>query len=134
MKEQPDHTLEFLLAFNGRIHYLERGYWIKFEIERVEATRHRPTAYPIRLRSTPAAAGVLLVSTMLMGSIRRVLDLSVVRWPAITGTAPKTIRDDHTSSKTQIRCCRISLLKFGEFSRSEEFPKWLSKLKKESDG
>jgi hypothetical protein len=28
----PDHGLEFLLAFNGRIHYLEKGYWLKFEI------------------------------------------------------------------------------------------------------
>ena len=42
MKYEADHTLEFLLAFNGRIHHLERGYWIKFEIERVEATKRRP--------------------------------------------------------------------------------------------
>jgi len=26
-----DHTLEFLLAFDGRIHHLEKDYWIKFE-------------------------------------------------------------------------------------------------------
>lgn len=38
----PDHTLEFLLAFDGRIHHLEQGYWIKFEIKRVKATRRRP--------------------------------------------------------------------------------------------
>jgi hypothetical protein len=25
-----DHGLEFLLAFNGRIHHLEKGYWLKF--------------------------------------------------------------------------------------------------------
>lgn len=37
-----DHTLEFLLAFHGRVHYLEHGYWIKFEIERVKATKRRP--------------------------------------------------------------------------------------------
>lgn len=42
MKSQPEHTLEFLLAFDGRIHHLEEGYWIKFEIERVKATRQRP--------------------------------------------------------------------------------------------
>lgn len=37
-----EHTLEFLLAFNGRIHHLEQGYWIKFEIARVSPTPHRP--------------------------------------------------------------------------------------------
>lgn len=38
----PDYGLEFLLAFNGRIHHLEKGYWLKFEIARVEATPERP--------------------------------------------------------------------------------------------
>ena len=37
-----DHGLEFLLAFNGRIHHLERGYWLKFEIVRVAVTTERP--------------------------------------------------------------------------------------------
>jgi hypothetical protein len=32
----------FLLGFDGRIHHLERGYWLKFEIKRVEATPERP--------------------------------------------------------------------------------------------
>jgi hypothetical protein len=36
----PDYGLEFLLAFDGRIHRLEEG--IKFEIERVNATEERP--------------------------------------------------------------------------------------------
>jgi len=40
--QAPEHGLEFLLAFDGRIHHLEEGYWIKFEIERVEATKQRP--------------------------------------------------------------------------------------------
>jgi len=30
------------LAFNGRIHHFEKGYWLKFEIARVEATPERP--------------------------------------------------------------------------------------------
>jgi hypothetical protein len=38
----PDHGLEFLLAFNGRIHHLEKGYWLKFEIARVAVTPERP--------------------------------------------------------------------------------------------
>jgi hypothetical protein len=41
-KRAAEHTLEFLLAFDGRIHHLEKGYWIKFEIKRVKATRKRP--------------------------------------------------------------------------------------------
>lgn len=43
MKDQPDeHTLEFLLAFDGRVHWYDQGYWVKFEIKRVEKTRERP--------------------------------------------------------------------------------------------
>src|SRR6266567_4141917 len=38
----PEYGLEFLLAFDRRIHHLEEGYWIKFEIERVKATKERP--------------------------------------------------------------------------------------------
>src|SRR5438552_12708449 len=37
-----DHGLEFLLGFDGRIHHLEKGYWLKFEIARVKATTDRP--------------------------------------------------------------------------------------------
>ena len=40
--EPPDHTLEFLLAFNGRVHWLASDYWIKFEIRRVEPGPERP--------------------------------------------------------------------------------------------
>ena len=38
----PDYGLEFLLAFDGRIHRLEDGHWIKFEIKRVKASARRP--------------------------------------------------------------------------------------------
>lgn len=37
-----DHGLDFLLAFDGRIHRFEKGYWVKFEIRRVEGTERRP--------------------------------------------------------------------------------------------
>lgn len=37
-----EHGLEFLLAFDGRIHHLEKGYWLKFEISRVSPTGARP--------------------------------------------------------------------------------------------
>ena len=43
MKDRPtEYGLEFLLAFDGRIHHLEGGYWIKFEIRRVGGTTKRP--------------------------------------------------------------------------------------------
>jgi Family of unknown function (DUF6516) len=38
----PDHGLEFLLAFDGRTHHLEEGYWLKFEIKRVAPAEARP--------------------------------------------------------------------------------------------
>lgn len=43
MSKQPDeHTLEFLLAFDGRVHWLENGYRIKFEIKRIAPSEKRP--------------------------------------------------------------------------------------------
>lgn len=59
-KRAPDHGLEFLLAFNGRTHHLEKGYWLKFEIARVEATPERPhgLSYSLTLH---APAGTRLV-------------------------------------------------------------------------
>ena len=39
---EAEYGLEFLLAFDGRIHHLEEGYWLKFEIKRVEATKEQP--------------------------------------------------------------------------------------------
>jgi hypothetical protein len=37
-----EDTLEFLLGFDGRIHHLEGGYWLKFEIRKVDASPQRP--------------------------------------------------------------------------------------------
>jgi Family of unknown function (DUF6516) len=43
MKSATDHALEFLLAFDGRIHHhLEDGYWLKFEIKKVKTNKRRP--------------------------------------------------------------------------------------------
>ena len=41
-RRRSDHGLELLLAFDGRIHHLEKGYWLKFEMTRGEPTRNRP--------------------------------------------------------------------------------------------
>jgi hypothetical protein len=60
MNGDADHTLEFLLNFDGRVHHLEKGYWIKFEIKRVKASKRRPfgLSYSLTLH---APDGVRLV-------------------------------------------------------------------------
>lgn len=40
--EPSEYTLEFLLAFDGRVHWFESGHWIKFEIRRVDPAPERP--------------------------------------------------------------------------------------------
>src|SRR5690242_17898498 len=40
--ESGEHTLEFLLAFDGLRHWYEEGYYLKFEIARVEPDVRRP--------------------------------------------------------------------------------------------
>jgi hypothetical protein len=42
MEEGQIHTLEFLLAFDGRLHWYEQGYCTKFEIKRTDPTTERP--------------------------------------------------------------------------------------------
>jgi len=37
-----EHTLKFLLAFDGRMHFYPEGYFLKFEIKRVKPTKQRP--------------------------------------------------------------------------------------------
>jgi hypothetical protein len=52
-RRTPEHGLEFLLAFDGRIHHLEKGYWLKFEIAQGEPTAERPhgVAYSFTLHA-----------------------------------------------------------------------------------
>jgi hypothetical protein len=42
MEKGQEHTLEFLLAFDGRVHWYSEGYFAKFEIRRVQPTAERP--------------------------------------------------------------------------------------------
>jgi len=42
MRDTQEHTLEFLLAFDGRVHWYPEGYFVKFEIRRVPPTPERP--------------------------------------------------------------------------------------------
>ena len=40
--DMDSHGFGFLLAFDGRTHLLEKGYWLKFEIRRVAPDESRP--------------------------------------------------------------------------------------------
>ena len=42
MRRAAEHTLEFLLDFDGRRHWYAGGYFAKFEIRRVAADTARP--------------------------------------------------------------------------------------------
>ena len=43
MQSDPqDHTLEFLLDFDGRVHWLASGHRLKFKIRRVDYSPNRP--------------------------------------------------------------------------------------------
>ena len=42
MNRATEHTLEFLLEFDGRRHWYEGGYFSNFEIRRVEVTLEKP--------------------------------------------------------------------------------------------
>jgi len=50
MEEAPEYTLEFLLAFDGRVHWYAEGYFTKFAIRRVRPTVERP--YGVRYSLT----------------------------------------------------------------------------------
>src|SRR6266571_6890906 len=41
-KKGQEHTLEFLLAFDGYRHHYPEEYYTKFEIKRTQVTRERP--------------------------------------------------------------------------------------------
>lgn len=42
MSEGQEHTLEFLLAFDGHVHRYSQGYFTKFEVRKVAPTAERP--------------------------------------------------------------------------------------------
>ncbi len=76
-KPVPEYALEFLLAFDGRIHHLEEGYWIKFEIKRVKPSRERPH-------------GLSYSFTLHAPSGKRLIGFDNARGVAATGSRYKT--------------------------------------------
>jgi len=98
-----NHGLEFLLAFDGRIHHLEKGYWLKFEIARVTATTNRPhgLSYSFTLH---APDGTRLVGFDNAHDVPvRVHGSSAATKSLITGIARRRIQVDPTNSRTPRR-------------------------------
>jgi hypothetical protein len=130
MTAVPDHTLEFLLAFDGRIHHLERGYWIKFEIKRVRTTARRPygISYSFTLH---APDGKRLIGFDNAHRVAAAGSRFGRRWRASDHWhPPREIGGGLMRSRMPIPCCRISFGRFVGCSQSVEFPRWLSELKK----
>ena|ERR1700694_4557421 len=98
--QAPEYGLEFLLAFDERIHHLEEGYWIKFEIERVEATKERPHGLSYSFTLTPRMARGWSALTMPMACRLRVPGSNRNRRRAIIGTGRRPIQGGRISSRT----------------------------------
>ena len=115
MTGRADHTLEFLLDFDGHVHRLEQGYWIKFQITIVKVTSERPhgLSYSFTLHAPDGtrlvgfdnAHGVPAVGS---GSGRG-------QRQAITGIGRWTIPAGRTNSKTRTCCLPTSFARSGEF-------------------
>jgi hypothetical protein len=113
--EPSEYGLEFLLAFDGRIHHLEDGYWIKFEIKRAEATKKRPhgLSYAFTLH---APDGTRLVGfDNAHGVPARGSRSRYRRRPATTGTGRRPTQEGPTRSRTPILCSRTSSGRSGGF-------------------
>jgi len=109
-----DHGLEFLLGFDGRIHHLEKGYWLKFEIARVTATTNRPhgLSYSFTLH---APGGIRLVGFDNAHDVPlKARDLSAAKKAPTTGIARRRTQADLMSSKTLRRCSTTSSTKSNE--------------------
>ena len=92
---EAEHGLEFLLAFDGRIHHLEAGYRLKFEVKRITASKERPHGlwYSFTLH---APDGKRLVG---FDNAHGVPARSQHRRRAITGIGPSTIAVGPTPSR-----------------------------------
>jgi hypothetical protein len=110
--ESPEHTLEFLLAFHGRVHWLDSGYRLKFDIKRVDATSERPHGLRYSFTLHDPQGKRLIGSTMLMLFRSRDHGLGPGPSSRITGIARRMTRVDRMHSKARIRCSLISFVKY----------------------
>jgi hypothetical protein len=103
------------LAFDGRGHHLERGYWIKFEIRRVEPSPTRPHGlnYSFTLHGPDGARLVGFDNAHpvpSLGSTAKRRHVESDHWPA-----RKRIQGDRINSGMPKRCLTTSLMKSSGF-------------------
>jgi|SRR6185312_13430946 len=122
MSGRDEHTLEFLLAFDGRIHHLEQGYWLKFEIKRIEPTPERPHGLRYSFTLHNADGKRLMGFDNAHGVAAQAQSWQLERSSMITGIEQATTRGALTPLRRRTRCSPTSLTRYDGFSRSEVCP------------
>jgi hypothetical protein len=97
--EAPEHTLEFLLSFDGRLHWYAEGYFVKFEIKRAAPSKERPHGLRYSLTLHGPGGKRLVGFDNAHGAWRQsgpvMADVSLLR---TTGTEPKPTPADRIGS------------------------------------
>jgi hypothetical protein len=108
MTNDEEHALEFLLAFDGRVHWLEQGYSLKFAIRRVEPMQHRPHGlrYSFTLHDPDGNASSASITPILFP--QRARGSRSDRRRPITGTARRLTKAALTHSSAPTGCSKIS--------------------------
>ena len=121
-RELKDHTLEFLLVFDGLIHWLENGYSLRFVIKKVNQTPTRRTASTTPSPFTTAKESEYWDSTTRIRSAARARSTKRKRPPRIVGIGPQPTRAGRTNSSMPTRSWRTFSKKSIASSRSGRFP------------
>jgi hypothetical protein len=118
---ETDHGLEFLLAFDGRVHVFEEGYWVKFEIKRVKSTKERPhgLSYSFTLHGPDGKRLLGFDNAHGVGTKGSRLKKRLTRMTI--GTAQRPIRDGHIGTWMRRPCWTTSSVKPPVFCTSAAF-------------
>jgi len=70
----PEYALELLLAYDGRLHYLASGHYLKFEVKAVAKSPRVPhgIAYSLTLHAPDASMKCATISTSPLSAVCRV--------------------------------------------------------------
>jgi hypothetical protein len=92
----PEHSLAFLLGYDGREHTLESGHFLKFDVKQVERSARVPHGLSYSFTFHPPAAPGYWGSTMRTASPQEVTVSSRARWHRIIGIERSTIKGVRT--------------------------------------
>ena len=100
-----EYTLEFLLEFDGQIHWYQGGYWVQFEIRRIEPTEERPYGlrYSFTLHGPDGTRLVGFDNAHPAPKPRRWYTRLLKTTGTGTGTGPNLIRADLACSRMRQR-------------------------------